>query len=47
MQKYRPFGLPNEREYLFLAVFTQKQPKPLNNFESGFTSETKAPDIQY
>lgn len=47
MQKFRPVGMPGEREYLFLATFTQRQPKPVNNFEMGFTSETKAPDIQY
>lgn len=47
MTKYRPTGIPGEREILCLATFTQKQPAPLNNFEMGFTSETKAPDTFY
>jgi len=47
MTKFRPLGIPGERDILSLATFTQKQPAPLNNFEMGFTSETKAPDTFY
>jgi hypothetical protein len=47
LQKYQPAGLPNEREYLCVTTFTERQPQPLNVFEQGFTSELKAPDWVY
>ena len=47
MQKVRPQGIPGERCYLYIATFKHVQPKPLNKFEMGFTSETKASDVIY
>ena len=46
-QKFRPMGVFGEREFLFVATFTQRQPMPSSAFEMGFTSETKAADLHY
>jgi hypothetical protein len=45
--KHSPTGMPGEREFLFLSTFCEQQPQPVNKFEMGFTSETKAPDFFY